>query len=330
MSGSHDDAQNAKQLVQPLIQGQLISEEELSAKVPREAITPWSLSDFEEVEQEQEALKQQTIMQEVERKIQPELQKRSEILQKEVYDSAYQEGYEAGFKVGQEEGLATGKSQAYSETREFLFPKIETANRLLQSLQAPQQQMRQKLFDEIVAFSSFLAEQLLNEHLPKNSEWLNQVVQESIQALPESDEAIEVFLNPDDLAFLEEIQPQWGQQWRLSADPKIRPGSCLVKQNDSSVHNCWQKRFVSLQEQLAANAKMLNDQEISAETGEDSLDSMPWDGEAEALPTEEIESESKGSNEGNSEPSAQAADSEVQNWEDEDAARSSGQSANVT
>lgn len=324
MSGSRDDAHDAKQVAQPLVQGQLISEEELTAKVPREAITPWSLSDFEEVEQEQEALKQQSIMQEVERKIQPELQKRSEILQKEVYDSAYQEGYEAGFKVGQEEGLATGKSQAYSETREFLFPKIETATRLLQSLQAPQQQMREKLFDEIVAFSSFLAEQLLNEHLPKNSEWLNQVVQESIQALPESDEPIEVFLNPDDLAFLQEIQPQWGQQWRLSADPKIHPGNCLVKQNDSSVHNCWQERFVSLQEQLAANAKLLNDQAISAESDKDSLDSMPWDGEA--LPDEEVMPESQVDNARNAESSGQspATDAEAQNGEEEDATRSSG------
>lgn len=262
------------------VRGQLIDGQTLSKKVSDEAIVPWTLSDFEQEAQKKEDFKQEAIRQEVEKQIQPELQKRSDMLKKEAYDSAYQEGYDAGFKLGQQEGEATGKSQAYSQTRDFLFPKIQAMQELLQNLQAPQKQMQQNLFDEIVQFSSFIAEQLIGEQLARNADWLKQAVQESVQTLPESDESIEVLLNADDLAFLNELEVEWLKDYHCKADASIQPGGSLVKQQFSSVHNCWQHRFLALKEQLANNVEALAEAQQSAQQP-GGIEEMPWDESSE-------------------------------------------------
>ncbi|BBP45540.1 hypothetical protein THMIRHAS_09130 [Thiosulfatimonas sediminis] len=247
-----------------LIKGQLIDGQTLSKKLNDAAIVPWTLNDFEQEEQQKEADKKAEIRQEVEKQIQPELKKRSDMLRKEVYDSAYQEGYDAGFKLGEEEGKATGKSQAYSQARDFLFPKIQSIDELLKNLQAPQQQMQQNLFDEIVQFSAFIAEQLLGEQLSRNPDWLYRVVQEAIQTLPESEAPIEVALNADDLAFLQELETAWLKNYHCKADPAILPGGCMVKQQFSSIHHCWQNRFLALKEQLTNNVQSLTDSQQRA------------------------------------------------------------------
>ncbi|MBO1928375.1 hypothetical protein J3998_12405 [Thiomicrorhabdus sp. 6S2-11] len=277
-AGAHEvqDNENLK------VRGQLIDGETLTQKVSAEAIVPWTLSDFEQEAQRKEDFKQEVIRQEVEKQIQPELQKRSDMFKKEVYDSAYQEGYDAGFKLGQQEGEATGKSQAYSQTRDFLFPKIQAMNELLKSLQAPQQQMEQSLFDEIVQFSSFIAEQLIGERLAQNAEWLEQAVKESIQTLPESDAPIEVVFNPEDLAFLKELETDWLKDYQLKADGAILPGGCLVKQQFSSVHNCWQNRFLDLKEQITNNVEALTEaKEKAQQIQQEGMDDIPWDEQGE-------------------------------------------------
>lgn len=284
MDGQLDmaDGADAKENDNLKVRGQLIDGETLSKKVSEDAIVPWTLNDFEKEAQQKEDFKQEVIRQEVEKKIQPELQKRSDMLKKAVYDSAYQEGYDAGFKLGQQEGEATGKSQAYSQARDFLFPKIQSINELVQSLQAPQQQMQQNLFDEIVKFSSFIAEQLIGEHLAGNFEWLEEAIQQSIQTLPESDAPIEVQLNPDDLAFMQELQVDWLQDYQLKANSKIQPGGCLVKQQFSSVHNCWQNRFLALKEQLQNNVEVLSEARHQVnKTEQEGLEENPWDENSE-------------------------------------------------
>ncbi|MBN2647012.1 MAG: hypothetical protein JXR44_04440 [Thiotrichales bacterium] len=271
----------------PLIKGQLIDSKHLAAHLSEGAIVPWTLQDFAEQQEAQAQQKQAQILQEVEKQLAPELQKRRAQLKQEIYDDAYQAGYEAGFALGQSEGEATGKAQAYSEARDYLFTKLAQISELLQTLQTPYAQLQSSVFVQLTDFALFAAQQVLNQHIAQNSDWLQQAIEQAIATLPPSDAPLEVALNPEDYAFIQTLQPHWLQQWSIQADAQVQPGNCDVKRADSLVHNHWQERFLAVQEQLLQQAQTLEFAEDTALASVESLtqeplSSLPWEQDSDS------------------------------------------------
>jgi flagellar assembly protein FliH len=76
------------------------------------------------------------------------------------------------------------------------------------------------------------------------------LVDEALAAMPPSKEAVEVFLNPEELKRITELDPKRAQKWTLLADPALEPGECRVRAGDHEVDAGCQGRLAACMEQV--------------------------------------------------------------------------------
>jgi len=247
---------------------QAVEEEPQVAKLVRpadlgEKVKEWKLTSFED---DSSARAVDSLSSEVLNRMQnamrPQLQRQTELLKKEAYEEAYQKGYEFGLNQGLEEGRAQGEADAKAEIQKQLEPKLEQFESLLTALQKPYDLIEEKLYSEMVELALHISETVVSKSIADNREWVLDAVHEAVAQLPESKSEINVYLNPEDLAFIQISKPTISEKWLLHENPNISIGSCLVKQDHSSVLNDWKNRFTDISNQLAEGLAV--DKETSA------------------------------------------------------------------
>ncbi len=188
--------------------------------------------------------------------MQPKLQRQAEILKKEAYDKAFQKGYQEGLEKGLQEGKAQGEADAKSEVLQNLEPKLEQFEGVLESLKKPYELLEDKLYSELVELALHISETVIAKSVADHREWVVEAIQQSVAQLPESKSEINVYLHPEDLAFIQISKPTISEKWQLHENPNLAIGSCIVKQDHSSVMNDWKARFSEISNQLLDETEM--------------------------------------------------------------------------
>ena len=223
------------------------------------SVQAWKPDNFaQESEQQQKDKTLEDLSSEVLYKMQeamrPTLQKQAEVLKKEAYDKAFAQGYEEGMEKGLQEGRAVGESEARAELDKKVQPKIADFEGVLKSLEKPYELIESRLYNEMVELSLHIAKTVIAKSVDEHRDWIIEAVQNSVAQLPESKSEINVYLHPDDLAFVQISKPAIGEKWNLHENPNLAIGSCIVKQDHSSVINDWKARFSEVVEQLTEEA----------------------------------------------------------------------------
>lgn len=257
-----------------------------ASAVPEPEVATWQLADFfEEKVKEQKEISDR-VYQKIHREVEPQIQQQAELLKKDAYDTAYNKGYEEGKQLGLEEGRAQGEAEARDEVFAKLNPKIEQFEALLTSFKKPYDAIEEKLYGEMVDFSLHIAQAVLRKSVSEHKDWLIETVREAVAQLPESEGKVEVYLHPDDLAFLQIAKPNISEKWQLHESQTMQAGTCLVKQDYSSVMNSWIARFDEIADQVSAET-MLQKSEVEEDIP---VENVP---ELEVLsPTQDSEAES--------------------------------------
>ena len=175
-------------------------------------------------------------------------------------------GYEEGITKGRIEGLSEGKKEGLAQG---LAEGIEKG--MQQGLQRAQQQVNEKLaaVDELMKHLShalneqdYLLEQaLLNvvtevsrtvvgRELQLDSKHIIQVVRQALSSLPPSRDNVRIFVNPADVAVLDEAKERGGESWRALPDEAVTKGGCRVETDQSLVDFTVERRFSAMIEQL--------------------------------------------------------------------------------
>lgn len=175
-------------------------------------------------------------------------------------------GYEEGVTKGRLEGLSEGKKEGLAQG---LTEGIEKG--MQQGLQRAQKQVDEKLaaVEELMTHLShalneqdYLLEQaLLNvvtevsrtvvgRELQIDSKHIIQVVRQALSALPPSRDNVRIFVNPADVAVLNEAKERGGESWRALPDETINKGGCRVETDQSLVDFTVERRFSAMIEQL--------------------------------------------------------------------------------
>ena len=231
----------------------VIAGEQVNSTAVVQTLSPWTLDDLlsdEDARQKQQLAEQ--VETRVQASIQPELERQLKSQHQQVYDEAYQKGYEAGYKVGEQEGHDVGQSQAHAEVREFLFDKVQQFDSALNSLSHPFSELQSHLWQQLSSYAIFLAEQVIEREITNNKQWLQQIVEQSVKTLEESEEPLEVFLSQNDFEFLQQESPEFIEKWQIKPKETLNVGECDIKQHFSSVHVDWKQRFDALVEQVQA------------------------------------------------------------------------------
>ena len=221
-----------------------------SSSVQSPKIETWQMHDLNQKKVTLPPEFSEEVLQKAEQRLQPVLQKKADLLKKDAYDAAYKEGYQAGLEKGLGEGLEQGCTQGLEKQVQIFAPKLIQFEQILEMLQAPYQKIEKQALSDLVALGLHITKQVIKTEVAQDKEWILKAVQEAVQLLPDDSAAIKVELHPEDLQLLIEFKPDITDQWQLKANAELVLGTCLIKQQNSSVLNSWQDRFDEISNDL--------------------------------------------------------------------------------
>lgn len=183
------------------------------------------------------------------------------------YEQGYQEGYESGMQSGRKDGLAQGRRDGVQEARGELLAHFEEVTRpvdaLIAGLRQVQSDYQSALRKEVVELVAKVARQVIRCELALQPVQLLALVDETLAAMPVTRDEIQVYLNPEELQRIRELDPGRAAQWSLLADPGLEPGECRVRAGDNEADAGCRQRLAACVERISEQlTESSNDAEL--------------------------------------------------------------------
>lgn len=174
------------------------------------------------------------------------------------YRQGQREGYEAGLDQGRAEGYprgeAEGRERGAAEGRAAALARFDELARPVDAMLAGLTQLKSDLRaaqrNEVVELVGKIARQVIRAELALQPVQLLALVEEALSVMPPSREEVEVFLNPEELRRVQELDPKRARTWTLLPDPALEPGECRVRSGDNEVDAGCQGRLAAVMEQV--------------------------------------------------------------------------------
>jgi len=174
------------------------------------------------------------------------------------YRQGQREGYEVGLDQGRAEGAPQGQAEGLQrgieEGRAMALGQFEQLSKpidaMLKSLKKLKTDLRAAQRTEVVELVGKIARQVIRAELALQPVQLLTLVEEALSVMPPSREQVEVFLNPEELRRVLELDPKRAKKWTLLPDPALEPGECRVRSGDHEVDAGCQGRLSAVMEQV--------------------------------------------------------------------------------
>ncbi len=175
-------------------------------------------------------------------------------------DQGYAEGLRSGEEAGRAEGLALGHAEGLRQGEvqgraealaafQGLARPLDAALKGLRSVQADYQSALRK---EVVELVGKVARQVIRCELALQPLQLLAMVDETLATLPRTaDHEVEVFLHPEDLQRIVDLDPKRAKRWKLLADARLEPGECHVKAGHHEADAGCRQRQAAVMEQVS-------------------------------------------------------------------------------
>lgn len=191
---------------------------------------------------------------EIEKKLQPEITRQTEVLKKEAYEGAKAKGFDAGYSDGKVLGQQEAKDIALAESEARLTEKMASLDALLASLNDPYKLIETQVFEHLSSLALHIAEEVVQQKITGNSEWIMQTIHQAIEVLNDDLMPLEITLNPADFELVNSLQTGFSEHWSTKSDEKVEQGTCQVKQGYASIEHNWKERFENMSLKLQAQA----------------------------------------------------------------------------
>ena len=178
----------------------------------------------------------------------------------EGYAQGHQQGLEAGqkqgYQAGFDQGLADGTDKGYKEGLEkgqsLSTAEAARLQQLTQTSATALNQLHEEVGQAVLALAVDIAQHVLQTELREHPDQLLPLIKESLKDLDQSEQAITLLLNPDDVPLVERYLDEHAahQSWRLKADASIRAGGVEVKTAlghiDATLETRWRRALARL------------------------------------------------------------------------------------
>ena len=167
--------------------------------------------------------------------IRPQTVEEIEALQKQAYDEAVKEGRAEGIKQGVQE----------------MTVKANQLQKMFNFLQHPLNELDKQVELQLTNLAILLAKQLLQKESQLDAQHIQNLVHNSLEYLPVKSRDIQVRLNADDIALLNQAEINTNDQtWNCIADNSITPGGCVIESAASHIDATVETRVQQLVDQL--------------------------------------------------------------------------------
>lgn len=174
--------------------------------------------------------------------------------QRDGYEAGFEQGRADGWQAGHADGHAAGAQQGAAQARDAALEQFEQAAKPLDAMQRSLKKLRSDLRaaqrKEVVELVGKVARQVIRAELALQPVQLLALVDEALAAMPPTRDAVEVFLNAEELKRVTELDPRRAKKWNLLADPALEPGECRVRAGDHEADAGCQGRLAACMEQL--------------------------------------------------------------------------------
>jgi flagellar assembly protein FliH len=171
--------------------------------------------------------------------------------QRDGYEAGVEQGRAEGAKAGHAEGLAHGLDEGRAQALAHLDQLARPVDAMLEALKKLGSELRAAQRTEVVDLVGKIARQVIRAELALQPVQLLSLVDEALAAMPPSREEVEVFMNPEELKRITELDPKRAKKWTLLADPSLEPGECRVRAGDHEVDAGCQGRLAACMEQVS-------------------------------------------------------------------------------
>jgi flagellar assembly protein FliH len=176
----------------------------------------------------------------------------------EGFEQGQRDGYEIGLARGQEEGYEAGRIQGLLEGRdsgrqETLVNFDELArpvDAMLKSLKKLRTDYRAAQRKEVVDLVAKVARSVIRAELALQPVQIMALVDETLASMPPSRDDVDVYLNPEEMKRVTELDPKRAKRWNLIADSRLEPGECRVRAGDNEVDAGCTQRLAAVMEQV--------------------------------------------------------------------------------
>jgi flagellar assembly protein FliH len=186
--------------------------------------------------------------------------------QRDGYEAGLDLGRSDGYQAGHAEGHAAGLAQGMQEGRAQALAQFDDAARPIEEMLMAMKKLRSDFKaaqrKEVVDLVGKIARQVIRAELALQPVQLLALVDEALAAMPPTRDEVEVFLNPEELKRVTELDPKRAKRWNLLADPSLAPGELRVRAGDNEVDAGCQGRLEACMDQVS-------EQLAAAEHGEE-------------------------------------------------------------
>lgn len=164
-----------------------------------------------------------------------------------IQEQAHKEAFEQGFTQGYKDGVEKATKEAAKKDQE-LQRRIQNMDQLLRTLSTPFEQLDGQVETELASLAISLARQIIRRELKVNPGEIVAVVREAVAALPVVTRHPQVFLHPDDAAFIRQTFSLSGEHehWKLIDDPALTRGDCRVVTENSRIDATVESRLTAI------------------------------------------------------------------------------------
>lgn len=147
------------------------------------------------------------------------------------------EARDAGYAAG----LAEGHAAAEAQLREHLA----SFDSMLQAAARPLAALDDATEQELARLALVIARRVVAHELKTSPVLIVRTVREAALALPAATRALRVYLHPDDLALLRELDAS-EPHWQLLPDPDMQRGDCLLESESSRLDARVETRLAAI------------------------------------------------------------------------------------
>ena len=184
--------------------------------------------------------------------------------QRDGYEIGLQRGQEEGFEAGRVQGIAQGRDEGRAETLVGYDQLARPVDAMLKSLKKLRADYRAAQRKEVVDLVAKVARSVIRAELALQPVQIMALVDETLASMPPTREDIDVYLNPEELKRVSELDPKRAKKWNLIADARLEPGECRIRAGDNEVDAGCTQRLAAVMEQV--------DKQLQAADGGDEED----------------------------------------------------------
>ncbi len=164
-------------------------------------------------------------------------------------------------REAREAGYAAGLAEGRAAAREALHEQAVLLEGILRAAARPLDALDDATEQELARLALVIARQVIGQELKTSPALVARTVRQAALALPSAARTVRVYLHPDDLMLLRELEASEAD-WQLVADVALQRGDCRVETDTSRLDARVETRLAAVAEAVLGDESGGEDPEL--------------------------------------------------------------------